>query len=208
MKSLGRSPRTFERQRTALQLQCYYGTDNFSYLPLAEILRFHSLHPVLLSVLRSNYTPLPHVIARLLASGPPYPALLAKLPSLSLYLPPDSGPIFVELLTRARPRWIIERLELGRWPEAVWKEAYERRFLPSWRRFKGQDDTWRAAFLRMLGRLEHRNLGCTHEESWTVRKNRYGLAGVVELSLAAIRHAPSEWLGQHQSHLLEAVRPL
>jgi len=41
------------------------------------------------------------------------------------------------------------------------------------------DDSWRAIFLRyviiediadirMLGRLEHRNLGCTHEESWTV----------------------------------------
>ena len=90
--------------------------------------------------------------------------------------------MFVEMLVRARPQWILERLEIGKWKEDVWKEAFERRFLPSWKRFKGEGDTWRAIFLRYttlhllskligvrtLGRLEHRNLDCTHEESWTV----------------------------------------
>jgi len=39
-------------------------------------------------------------------------------------------------------------LELGRWREAVWKKAFERRFLPSWKRFKGDGDSWRGIFLR------------------------------------------------------------
>jgi hypothetical protein len=74
----------------------------------------------------------------------------------------------VETLVRAKPRWILERFEHTRWPEKIWQQAYEKRFLPSWKAYKREDDTWRAVFLRMLGRVEHRNLGCTHEESWTV----------------------------------------
>lgn len=56
--------------------------------------------------------------------------------------------MFLVVLVRARPRWILERLELGRWTEKVWKEAFERRFLPSWVRYKVEGDTWRAVFLR------------------------------------------------------------
>jgi hypothetical protein len=54
----------------------------------------------------------------------------------------------LEILVRARPRWILERLEVGRWPESVWQEAFERRYLPSWKAFKKDDDSWRAVFLR------------------------------------------------------------
>jgi hypothetical protein len=62
--------------------------------------------------------------------------------------PPDDGRLFLEILVRARPRWILERLEIGRWSEKVWQEAFERRFLPSWKEYKKADDTWRAIFLR------------------------------------------------------------
>jgi hypothetical protein len=56
----------------------------------------------------------------------------------------------LEILVRARPRWILERLEVGRWPESVWQEAFERRYLPSWKAFKKDDDSWRAVFLRWV----------------------------------------------------------
>lgn len=44
-------------------------------------------------------------------------------------------------------------MELGRWTESVWKEAFETRFLPSWERYKGEGDTWRAVFLRLVPNL-------------------------------------------------------
>jgi hypothetical protein len=56
--------------------------------------------------------------------------------------------LFLNVLVRARPRWILERMEMGHWPQEIWKEAFERRFLPSWKEFKRVDDSWRAIFLR------------------------------------------------------------
>ena len=109
---------------------------------------FLSLHPTFLALTRTHLSPIPGAIHHLLNIGPPYPPTLAKLPQLSFLLPDDSGMVFAELLTRARPKWILERLEVGRWKEDVWREAFDKRFLPSWRRFKGEDDTWRAIFLR------------------------------------------------------------
>lgn len=108
-----------------------------SYLPLPQMIPFLCLHPMLLSLTRTHLSPLPFTMHNLVIAGPPYPPILAKLPSLPLFFPDDGGMIFVDILVRARPKWILERLELGRWKEQVWKEAYERRFLPSWRRFKG-----------------------------------------------------------------------
>lgn len=101
-----------------------------------------------MSLTKSHLSPLPGVIDDFLSAGPPYPPLLARLPLLSTYLPDDGGHTFLDLLVRARPKWIIERLEIGRWKEEVWREAFQRRFLPSWKRYKGEEDTWRAAFLR------------------------------------------------------------
>ncbi len=119
-----------------------------SYLPLPEMLSSLSLNRFLLDLTQSHLSPIPSVIHQLLLDGPPYPPILAKLPSLSLFFPQDGETIFIDLLIRARPKWILERLELGRWREAVWKKAFERRFLPSWKRFKGDGDSWRAFFLR------------------------------------------------------------
>ena len=149
------------------------------------MISFLSLHPVLLNLTRSHLSPISVAIRQAVLAGPPYPAILAKLPSLSLFLPNDGGMMFVELLIRASPKWILEVLEPGRWREEVWGEAFDSRFLPSWKRYKADGDTWKAIFLRWvfelaqsiyqiigkrstLGRLKHRDLGCTHEEAYTV----------------------------------------
>jgi hypothetical protein len=162
------------------------------YLPPPQLLPYLSLHPKLLALTQSHLSPFPDLIDELLLAGPPYPHLLAVLPTLRSFLPNDDGRMFIPLLVRARPRWLLERMEMGHWPETIWKEAFERRFLPSWKEFKKTDDSWRAIFLRsvplsnqgnvltrrMLGRLEHRNLGCTHEESWTVSRPWSGRGGM------------------------------
>jgi hypothetical protein len=56
--------------------------------------------------------------------------------------------MWVDTLVRARAKWILERMEMGRWRDTMWKEAFERRFLPSWKRYKGEGDSWRAVFIR------------------------------------------------------------
>ncbi|RSH93235.1 hypothetical protein EHS25_007589 [Saitozyma podzolica] len=151
-----------------------------SYLPLSQILPFLSLHPLLLSLTQTHLSPLPTLISHALDRGPPYAPTLAVLPSLTLYQPDDGGRMWVDTLVRARAKWILERMEMGRWRDTMWKEAFERRFLPSWKRYKGEGDSWRALFIRVLGRLEHRHLGCTHEESWTrfVTLHRNGAASI------------------------------
>ncbi|WWC73655.1 uncharacterized protein I206_107627 [Kwoniella pini CBS 10737] len=153
-----------------------------SYLPLPNIINLLSLHPILLSLTQSHYSPIPSSVRSIL-SIPPYPKSLSVLPHLKNFLPPDpddSRRLFIQILVRARPKWIIERFEFLRWDDDFWEEAFERRFLPSWKRFKGDDDNWRAAFMRVLGRIEHRQSGCTHEEAWTrfVTLHRNGSASI------------------------------
>lgn len=123
-------------------------TDTGRYLTLSEIIPFLSLNTALLALTRSHLSPFPSLIRASLDRGSPYPPILAKLPSLTLVQPDEDGTLFLDVLVRARPRWILERLELGRWTEAIWKEAFERRFLPSWKRYRLQGDSWRAVFLR------------------------------------------------------------
>ncbi|OCF61831.1 hypothetical protein L486_01493 [Kwoniella mangroviensis CBS 10435] len=153
-----------------------------SYLPLQEIVPFLSLHPLLLSLTQTHYSPVPPSVRSIL-SIPPYPRALSNLPHLNHFLPPDPNDakrLFIQILVRARPKWILENFELLRWDDDFWKEAFERRFLSSWKRLKGEEDTWRAVFIRILGRIEHRNSGCTHEEAWTrfVTLHRNGSASI------------------------------
>lgn len=129
---------------------------------------FLSLNSALHNLSRSHLTPFRPLIHGLVRAGPPYPTPLAVLPSLSHLVGHDDGNLFLEILVRAPPKWILERFEIGRWRDHVWQEAFERRFLASWKRYKSTDDSWRAAFLRVLGRLDHRSVGCAHHESWTV----------------------------------------
>lgn len=118
------------------------------YLALEDLLHYLSTHPTLLSLTQTHLSPLPNLIKRILADGQPYPIAFGRLPSLGSFLPDDDGRLFIGVLVQARPRWILERLELGKWTGAIWQEAFERRFLPSWKRYKVDDDTWRAVFLR------------------------------------------------------------
>lgn len=39
---------------------------------------------------------------------------------------------------------------MGHWSEETWQEAFERRFLPGWKGFKRDEDSWRAIFLRYV----------------------------------------------------------
>ncbi|EIW71472.1 hypothetical protein TREMEDRAFT_73318 [Tremella mesenterica DSM 1558] len=119
-----------------------------SYLPLPELFAFLSLHPRLLTLCKTHLTPLPQAIRQVVNEGSPYPPILAALPSLRLFLPDDGGRMFIDVLVKCPPRWILERFEMGRWRDTIWKESFERRFLPSWKRYKKEEDTWRAVFLR------------------------------------------------------------
>ena len=119
-----------------------------SFLDLGDQFKLLSTHPIFLALANNHLSPIPSSIRRLLERGPPYPKLLAKLPLLSLFVPEGDGTFFMDILVQARPRWILERLEYGRWSDSVWRAAFEKRFLPSWKRYKGEDDSWRAIFLR------------------------------------------------------------
>lgn len=52
------------------------------------------------------------------------------------------------LLIRAPLRPILDECQLPRLLAREWKEAFEARFLPSWKRIKQEGESWRACFLR------------------------------------------------------------
>lgn len=118
-------------------------------LPFEEVIPFLSLNSALLGLTRGNLSPFPLLIRQALDAGRPYPPALAKLPSLPLFQQDqDDGSMYLPILVRGRPRWILERFEWGKWRDGIWKEAFERRFLKSWERYKLDGDSWRAIFLR------------------------------------------------------------
>ncbi|WWC92842.1 uncharacterized protein L201_007802 [Kwoniella dendrophila CBS 6074] len=153
-----------------------------SYLPLPEVIQFLSLHPYLLSLTQSHLSPIPLSIKSTL-SLPNYPKELSIITHLNHFLPPnseDAKKIFIQILVRAKTKWILENFEFLRWNDSFWKNAFEKRFLPSWKRYKTDEDNWRAVYLRLLGRVEHRQSGCNHEEAWTrfVTLHRNGSASI------------------------------
>ncbi|CAK9782914.1 hypothetical protein CC85DRAFT_266518 [Cutaneotrichosporon oleaginosum] len=138
-----------------------------SFLPQRDLLHFLSTSTALHTLTETHLTPLRAVIKGVVRKGPPYPPQFEVLPSLRHFVGEDNGRLFLDVLVRAPARWILERFEFGRWKDDIWKEAFERRFLPSWKRYKNPEDKWRAAFLRTLSRLDHRASGCAHHEAWT-----------------------------------------
>ncbi|KAJ9095308.1 hypothetical protein QFC21_005674 [Naganishia friedmannii] len=150
-----------------------------TYLPLNSLLPLSTLSRTLLFISSDpTVTPFPASITQELDAGPPYSRELEVLGTYS-HIPRSC---FIQILVRASPEWVLDSMVIpGGITTSEWRECFERRFLPSWKRYKFRnhhhhvtpspdgkgDHTWRATFLRVLRTLVHRQLGCTHEEAWT-----------------------------------------
>ncbi|KAI0082367.1 hypothetical protein K474DRAFT_1702890 [Panus rudis PR-1116 ss-1] len=91
---------------------------------------------------------------------------------------------WVEILTMAKAEWLLFEATLPNLKAAEWEEAFKRRFLPGWQKWK-KDGTWRGAFMKILHRVWHRShSSCTADESWTkyIVLNRNGTANELEVS--------------------------
>ncbi|KZS97494.1 hypothetical protein SISNIDRAFT_449005 [Sistotremastrum niveocremeum HHB9708] len=91
---------------------------------------------------------------------------------------------WIEILSLASPHFILFTTTLPNLRELEWKEAFERRFLPGWTKWK-KEFKWKEAFLKTLTRVFHRlHSSCTAEEAWTkyIVLNRNGAANEQEVS--------------------------
>ncbi|KAJ7780996.1 hypothetical protein B0H16DRAFT_1658683 [Mycena metata] len=102
---------------------------------------------------------------------------------------------WVEICALGRASYLLFEMTLPNLKEADWEDAFKKRFLPSWRRWR-KDGTWKAAFLRfrvfcgasnsrVLHQTWHRSCtSCTANESWTkyIVLNRNGSANQLEAS--------------------------
>ncbi|KAJ9112667.1 hypothetical protein QFC22_006169 [Naganishia vaughanmartiniae] len=144
-----------------------------SYLPLSSLLPLSTLSRTFQFISSDpTVTPFPTAIAREIDLGPPYTRELEVLGTYS-HIPRGA---FIQVLVRAAPEWVLDNMVIPVGMTTLeWRECFEQRFLPSWKRFKFRNHTsssngehsWRAAFLRVLRTLVHRQLGCTHQEAWT-----------------------------------------
>lgn len=55
---------------------------------------------------------------------------------------------YVEILSIARPECILFQLDIPNLPSSYWQESFERRFLPSWKKWRKGNEQWRSVFLR------------------------------------------------------------
>ncbi|KAF7352578.1 hypothetical protein MVEN_01223100 [Mycena venus] len=89
---------------------------------------------------------------------------------------------WVDILSIGRASYILFETTLPNLKDAEWDEAFKRRFLPSWRKWR-KDSSWRPAFLRVLHQTWHRSCtSCTANEAWTkyIVLNRNGSANQLE----------------------------
>ncbi|KAK0482074.1 hypothetical protein EDD18DRAFT_1312063 [Armillaria luteobubalina] len=92
---------------------------------------------------------------------------------------------WIEILSLARPSFILFDATLPNLKMADWEECFNRRFLPGWKKWKKDGVSWREAFIKLLHRVWHRSqTSCTADESWTkyVVLNRNGSANELEVS--------------------------
>ena len=54
---------------------------------------------------------------------------------------------WVEILSIARPSWLLHEATLPNLKAVEWEECFNRRFLPGWRKWK-KDSSWKEAFLK------------------------------------------------------------
>ncbi|KAG6817860.1 hypothetical protein H0H87_001692 [Tephrocybe sp. NHM501043] len=89
---------------------------------------------------------------------------------------------WIEILSLATPAFILYDATIPNLSSNEWEECFNRRFLPSWRKWK-KEGTWKKAYFKLLHRISHRNETiCTIDESWTkyVVLNRNGSANELE----------------------------
>ncbi|KAJ3537464.1 hypothetical protein NM688_g6684 [Phlebia brevispora] len=91
---------------------------------------------------------------------------------------------WVDIISLAKADWLLFEATLPNLKDEDWEECFNRRFLPSWRKWK-KEGLWKQAFLKVLHRVWHRsNTSCTSDESWTryilIRRN--GVANELEAS--------------------------
>ncbi|KAI0068569.1 hypothetical protein BV25DRAFT_1817434 [Artomyces pyxidatus] len=89
---------------------------------------------------------------------------------------------WIEILSIARPAFLLFEATLPNLKESEWQECFKRRFLPGWQKWK-RDLSWREVFKRLLFRAWHRSqTTCTTDESWTkyLVLNRNGSANELE----------------------------
>lgn len=58
---------------------------------------------------------------------------------------------WIEILSLARPSFILYEATLPNLKAAEWEECFKRRFLPSWQKWR-KECTWKEAFLKSVGR--------------------------------------------------------
>ncbi|KXN86129.1 hypothetical protein AN958_10496 [Leucoagaricus sp. SymC.cos] len=93
----------------------------------------------------------------------------------------------VDVLSIARPSFLLFDATLPNLTEDEWEECFMRRFLPSWRKWK-KEGSWRQGFMRMLYRIWHRSVtSCSKDEAWTkyIVFNRNGSANELQMSSRA-----------------------
>ena len=92
---------------------------------------------------------------------------------------------WIEILSRAQPRFLLFEATLPNIKEADWQECFRRRFLPGWQKWK-RESSWHETFIkyvhatasqisdvdtrgpRLLYRVWHRSMTtCSSDESWT-----------------------------------------
>ncbi|KAJ7068513.1 hypothetical protein C8F01DRAFT_612703 [Mycena amicta] len=109
---------------------------------------------------------------------------------------------WIDILALASTEFILFDTTLPNLADAEWKDAFRRRFLPSWTRAKHKERSWKATFLRFfdfclrrrrrftlfcstLHTIWHRSCTpCTVNEAWTkyIVLNRNGSANLLEVS--------------------------
>ncbi|KAF9464878.1 hypothetical protein BDZ94DRAFT_1215690 [Collybia nuda] len=91
---------------------------------------------------------------------------------------------WIEVLSLARPSYILFEATLPHLKDVEWEECFNRRFLPGWRKWK-KDGSWKEVYLKMLHRVFHRSqTSCTTDEAWTkyLVLNRNGSANELEIT--------------------------
>ncbi|KAK7676884.1 hypothetical protein QCA50_020140 [Cerrena zonata] len=91
---------------------------------------------------------------------------------------------WVEILSIAKAEWLLFSATLPNLPSKDWQEAFRRRFLPGWQKWK-KEGSWKEVFMKLLHRTWHRShSSCTSDEAWTkyIVLNRNGSANELESS--------------------------